>query len=808
MTVRFGLLVLALLVAAPPAAAAPPGAERGLERAARAARVRAATAVQRRHEAGLLAHRDVVGVGTALGADGEPVIRVLTARPGVAGLPAALEGVPLRMRTSGRIHARRGATCESSGDGICQTLERWPLPVPIGVSIGHPAITAGTIGARVTDGASVFALSNNHVLANINLGLIGDAAIQPGTFDGGSVAAGDAIGTLHDFEPIVFCTGIIIPVCTQTNLFDAALAVSTPGELGFATPLGEFGSAPGYGAPRPLLHAAYGDPAVFGDEDLGLLQGLPVQKHGRTTGLTQDTIDTIQLTTDVCYDEFCLQVARFTDQIGIQGAFSAGGDSGSLVVTDDAVRSPVGLLFAGSATDTIVSRIDFVLDRFGVTIDDGGTTGPVTDAALQSLSPPSWALVNQTSTVSAVVRNVGTEPLPAIDVVLDDVTETTSATLTAPALAPGASAQLDFSWTPTQTGPHDLVATLQVADDDPANDQAAASGVSVLLEPPGLSLRIWQGSAHTDSWTPVSLGVDYGPDMVVVCTPLYDVAGLGPLVPRVRNASGTGFEVGLGRPWFGAFPGEETTEEVQCVVMRAGVYDEPGFRLEAVRLDGFTGKDDASSWVGQARSYAQAYTQPVVVGQVISGSGGGLPGAIGEWSAFWARGATAQEPPSAADLHVGRHTGEDPTGRVPETLAYVVVEAGAGLMEGRPYRASVSTESVRGVDDVPPYVVPVSPSLLAQVAVLGSAAMDGLEGGWPILYGAGAVQDDALHVAIEEDWYFDPERSHTTEQVAALVIGSRPPPVGCGLGPELVGVLGLLLGARKGRAAWRRGPVD
>src|SRR3989449_6965451 len=47
-------------------------------------------------------------------------------------------------------------------------------------------------------------------------------------------------------------------------------------------------------------------------------------------------------------------------------SFSGGGDSGSLIVTDDQNRSPVGLLFAGSSTQTIANRIDLVLNNFGV----------------------------------------------------------------------------------------------------------------------------------------------------------------------------------------------------------------------------------------------------------------------------------------------------------------------------------------------------------------------------------------------------------------------------------------------------------
>jgi len=303
---------------------------------------------------------------------------------------------------------------------------------------------------------------------------------------------------------------------------------------------------------------------------------------------------------------------------------------------------------------------------------------------------------------------------------------------------------------------------------------------------------------RTDAWTPVSLDVDYGTDMVVVCTPLYDQVALGPMVARVRNASGSRFEVGLGRPWFGAFPGDEMAEDVECMVVRAGIYDGvDGARMEAVRIDGFAAKDNAYSWVGESRAYAQAYLQPVVLGQVISLGGGGLPGEIGVWSTFWARGATAQDPPSAAQLFVGRHTGEDPNPRAPESLAYLVIEAGSGLMDGRAYVAGVGEEIVRGVDDAPPYVYLLGSFLgVATAAIASSAGMEGLEGGWPILYGVDAVQADALRLAIEEDWYFDPERSHPSEQIGYLVVGRRPRRP-CGLGVEIVLALPVLARLRR-----------
>ena len=81
---------------------------------------------------------------------------------------------------------------------------------------------------------------------------------------------------------------------------------------------------------------------------------------------------------------FCLKSARFVDQIGISpGTFSAGGDSGSLIVTEDG-NYPVGLLFAGSSTRTIANPIGFVLSRFNVAIDGGAEPPPTTPPDMPS----------------------------------------------------------------------------------------------------------------------------------------------------------------------------------------------------------------------------------------------------------------------------------------------------------------------------------------------------------------------------------------------------------------------------------------
>ena len=332
---RFALLLtLISLLGIPQALLAADG--NGLGRALRA---------QERVGTQVLGRAGVVGTGLGQDAAGRHVVEVYTLDARVRGLPRSAEGVGVRRVVTGLVTAR---ACQDTND----PTERCNRPVPIGVSVGHPSITAGTIGARVRNGAGqVFALSNNHVLANSNSASIGDAALQPGPFDGGTNPA-DSIGTLHDFQPISF---------SSNNTMDAAIALSTTGQLGRAT------LTTGYGTPSSSTTS----PSV----------GLSVKKCGRTTGCTNGSVAAVNVTVDVCYrpqGPFCARgwTARFVNQFSVSpGGFSAGGDSGSLIVTNSG-NNPVGLLFAGSSTNTFANPIGPVLTRFGVTIDSGGSTPP------------------------------------------------------------------------------------------------------------------------------------------------------------------------------------------------------------------------------------------------------------------------------------------------------------------------------------------------------------------------------------------------------------------------------------------------
>ena len=434
-----------------------------------AADVRAAVATHTRHIPELLAIRGVVGTAVTRLQSGGLAISVLLESSAVAGVPASIEGLPVRTVVTGRIMALSDP----------RTRLR---PAPTGYSVGHFAITAGTIGSRVLDASgNVYVLSNNHVLANSNAATVGDAIYQPGPFDGGTAA--DQIATLFAFQPIVFSS-------TASNTMDAAIARSSPTELGNATPVDD-----GYGAPSSTIWGDVNGDGVFDDKTA--LLGVAVQKYGRTTKLTKGTITGINATVSICYEVvfiFCLKSARFVDQLIINAsAFSGGGDSGSLIVTDDANRNPVALLFAGSSTQTIANRIDLVLTNFGVTIDGGisAPPDPVTDIAITGVTAPSSVTVGATANVVVTIKNVGNQDVTGdVAVTLRDATAGADiGSQTVAGLAAGATTTRTFPWNTTDQaiGAHTLTASHDLADANTANDQRSAS---VTIDPPPVGMHV------------------------------------------------------------------------------------------------------------------------------------------------------------------------------------------------------------------------------------------------------------------------------------------------------------------------------
>ncbi|PPK93177.1 hypothetical protein CLV92_11194 [Kineococcus xinjiangensis] len=245
------------------------------------------------------------------------------------------------------VGAVRALTAPAEGwTWTAAAMRRRVRPLHPGLSIAHRDVTAGTLGAFVTVAGSdgVFALSNNHVIADSDRAALRDAVFQPGPADAGGEV--DRIGVLARAVPLINGGGV-----------DAAVA---------------------------LLEGVDGadDDAIDPTYPVGRLSGwcdpvdeVEVEKVGRTTGRTQGRITAIEL--DDIAVEYPVGLVSFDGQIevtGSSGAFSAGGDSGSLVYRPD-TRQAVGLLFAGSETGgengeglTFCNPIGLVLESLGATL--------------------------------------------------------------------------------------------------------------------------------------------------------------------------------------------------------------------------------------------------------------------------------------------------------------------------------------------------------------------------------------------------------------------------------------------------------
>jgi hypothetical protein len=268
-------------------------------------------------------------------------------------------------------------------------------------------------------------------------------------------------------------------------------------------------------------------------------------------------------------------------------------------------------------------------------------------------------------------------------------------------------------------------------------------------------------NVDNDGWTTVGpLKRDYT-SMVVVCTPNYD--GTTPaVIVRVDEAEGDSFRVRVDRT-----DGSTALIDgvsIHYMVVEQGVYTEADHdvKMEAVKFSS-TVTDENNSWVGQSMPYSNSYTNPVILGQVMTYNDP-------RFSTFWSCGSSRTNPPDSSNLIVGKTVSEDPdTMRVDEVIGYIVFEAGSGDIEGVGYAAALGNDSVRGIDDAPPYNYTPGALSAPEVAVASVAAMDGGNGGWAILYGVDPVTSGNLNLAIDEDQSADSERSHTTEQIGYVV---------------------------------------
>ena len=198
---------------------------------------------------------------------------------------------------------------------------------------------SGTLGSLITDGTTKYILSNNHVLARSDQAVVGDDISQPGLIDSNCGVA-TLVADFSGASPL------------GSNV-DAAVAQLRSGQMDST------GFIEDVGVPASSIQNAS--------------VGLSVAKSGRTTGFTTGTVSSINTSVSVQYQKGCNSGKKFTvsytNQVIINSStFSAGGDSGSLIVTNNTAHNPVALLFAGSSTTTIGNPIGEVLTKLGTAL--------------------------------------------------------------------------------------------------------------------------------------------------------------------------------------------------------------------------------------------------------------------------------------------------------------------------------------------------------------------------------------------------------------------------------------------------------
>lgn len=318
-------------------------------------------AVQNAHTKSLMADASVIGTATTLDANGQPAIMLLvTTDAAMKSAPVDIEGIPVVTVFTDPIVAMKGPPGGGGGGGgggVSHTAKQTP-PIQLGTSGGWRTDLAngyccgGTLGSLIQVGGQKRILSNYHVFeadivsgGNGIVAQTGDYIIQPGLIDVG---------------------------CNAGNAQNVATLVVTHSLPGSNVDCSSANIISGMVDPNGAILEI----GTLSASTVGASIGQKVKKSGRTTGLSRSTVDALNATISVQYEDECAGsaafVKTFTGQIVIKNRgskFLAGGDSGSLMV-EDVSNNPraVGLLFAGSSTSAIANPIDEVLSFLGATM--------------------------------------------------------------------------------------------------------------------------------------------------------------------------------------------------------------------------------------------------------------------------------------------------------------------------------------------------------------------------------------------------------------------------------------------------------
>ncbi len=279
--------------------------------------------------------------------------------------------------------------------------------------------------------------------------------------------------------------------------------------------------------------------------------------------------------------------------------------------------------------------------------------------------------------------------------------------------------------------------------------------------------RISVAEVSSQNWKRVELSPGFN-SPIIIATPISRDATCVPILSRLRKVSADSFEIKLERT---DRKPHEITATVSIIAIEEGVYNlaEHGVTMEAVKLSSKI-TDTHNTWRGESRPYQNKYTNPVVLGQVMSANDP-------RWSVFWSAGKTISELPSSSALRVGKHSGSKPNKfSKKETLGYIVIESGKGLIQGvhdLAYSAGRDLNAEQGIGaDGRCHLIKAVPRIGA--AALSLSGVDPASGGWPVLFGDTPMLPVALTFFLYDDHLKNAQQSKNTGKVSYLVFAGLP----------------------------------
>lgn len=278
------------------------------------------------------------------------------------------------------------------------------------------------------------------------------------------------------------------------------------------------------------------------------------------------------------------------------------------------------------------------------------------------------------------------------------------------------------------------------------------------------------GSATaTTSWSTVTLTNTYIKP-VVVATVLDGNNSDTPVSVRVKNATGSSFEVRLDIPPDNFAPSSSNSETVYYLVVEAGtwVVGDNRTKIEADIVEDVSRVNCSTcgAWNnGIDIAYRNAYSaEPLVLHQIMSENSS-------NWiSSFVSDDTNSNNPPGTDGFQIAMNGAQVTSTHAAEDIGYIVIATDqAGTSGGVTFETDKTGSIVRGYSDARTTESFTNTYASAPLVIASQLAMTGGDGSWAMVDDITPTQ---ITVYVDEDQTVDSERSHATENYAYMAFST------------------------------------